>query len=197
MRPPLALRIGNQRLPEQQEPGAAPRGKLAEPSVVYFETLTDLVRRDTDLVRSMSPAPDPLSELRDAWTLALNPDALRLLRSAAETGALYRKASLEISQAEVTRTSAEDLTDRLENAGLLKRCSDRPVTLEPTDLGRAVLEFIDLHLGAPQVQQRPTVLVLTPDDREALKDAGFDLRDVLRRAAADIATLSKQQREQG
>ena len=145
----------------------------------------------------MTSDPDPLSALRDAWALALNPDALRLLRSAAETGALLRSHSLQISQANVSRQSAEDLADRLEEKGLLRRRSERPVALELTDLGLAVLEFIDLHLGSTQTRQSSTVLVLAPEDRQALENAGFALDDVLHRAAADIATLSHQSQDEG
>jgi hypothetical protein len=141
----------------------------------------------------MTGPPDPLSELRDALMLALNPDALRLLRSASEEGVLYRSHSLRISGADVTRTSAEDLTDRLERAGLLeRRPQKRPVVLGPTDFCRAVLDFIDLRLdvGAPRAATRPTVLVLAGADRSALEDAGFALDDVLRQSAADIAMLA-------
>lgn len=141
----------------------------------------------------MTGPPDPLAELREALLLALNPNALRLLRSAAEEGVLYRSHSLRISGADVTRTSAEDITDRLERTGLLeRRPQKRPVVLEPTDFCHAVLDFIDRRLDAGEstAATRPTVLILAGADRSALEKAGFALDDVLRQSAADIATLS-------
>lgn len=154
--------------------------------------LTDLVRAVTDQVRIMSSSPERIARLSDAWTVALNVDALRLLRHATTTGALARRDALEIiGRTDLTRSAAEDLADRLERTGLVQRRAGRPVTFEPTALGEATVSFIDAHLGETRPAPRPTVLVLDEQGRAELEKRGVTLEDALRVAAVEVATLQQ------
>jgi hypothetical protein len=144
----------------------------------------------------MSSPSDPLELLRSAWTLALNEGALRLLREAVRTGGLERKRALQVSgRTDVTRTAAEDLADRLAIVGLLERRPGKPVSFTPTGLGEAVVSFIDQHAGvSPRSVQRPGVVLLDEDNRRLLEESGFELYDVLTRAAIDVASIRRRKR---
>jgi hypothetical protein len=138
----------------------------------------------------MAAPPDPLQPLRDAWTIALNPNAHRLLRHAIDRGRLELADALEVSQATTRRSSAEDLAKRLEDADLLTRTADKRVTFVATPLGEAIGEFIANHAGVlPVAGSRPTVLILDDSERASLQEAGFELATALGRAAVEVAAL--------
>jgi hypothetical protein len=141
----------------------------------------------------MKRSSDSLVRLRKACNLALNEDALRLLRHAITHGALERRNALAlIGRSDLTRSSAENLADRLEKVDLLQRQPGRLASFEATDLAAAVVGFVDKHLDeAPAPVARPTTLFLEDDDRRLLEQHGFELYDVLTRAAIDIASLRR------
>lgn len=152
--------------------------------------MTDLVRCVTDLVRIMSDPSDPLRALKDAWTIALNPNAYRLLRHAIDAGKLLLTDALEVSQAQTSRSSAENLATRLEDANLLERTAEKRVTFAATALGEAVAGFIARHAGVPEhAAARSTLLLLDEHERAELERAGFELATDLRRAAIEIGSL--------
>jgi hypothetical protein len=141
----------------------------------------------------MSAPPDPLASLRDAWTIALNPNAHRLLRHAIDRGKLALADALEVSQATTSRSAAENLATRLEDADLLMRTDEKRVTFIATPLGEAVGEFIAAQASAPPpALARPTILLIDQSDRERLEEAGFELATALRRAAVEVAALRHQ-----
>jgi hypothetical protein len=128
--------------------------------------------------------------------VALNEDALRLLRRAVTSGALERTRALEFTgRIDLTRTAAEDLADRLATHGLLERRElerrrGKPVVFIPTQLGQAIARFIDEHLVAgDSAVSRPTIVLLDEDDRTLLETHDLELFDVLTRAAVDIACV--------
>jgi hypothetical protein len=144
----------------------------------------------------MKMQPDPLERLRLVWTIALNRDALRLLREAVTAGGFERKRTAQITgRTDLTRTSPGDLADRLADLGLLtrkesERRQGRPVFFLPTDLAEAVVGFIDEHLGVSfQQLVRPSLVLLDEHDRALLEKRDLELYDVLTRSAVDIASL--------
>jgi hypothetical protein len=138
----------------------------------------------------MASGPDRLARLSEAWKVALNIDALRLLRQATTTGLLARKDALKLTgRSDLTRSAAEDLADRLQHADLVRRRPGLPVTFEPTALGEAIVAFIDDHLGEIPAASRPTVLLLDEGGRAQLEAQGMALDEALRVAAVQVATL--------
>src|SRR4051794_20914130 len=110
----------------------------------------------------MAGPSDPFDRLRVAWNVALNEDALRLLRAARTDGAFERRRSHAIvGRPNLTRSAAEDLADRLQAATLIERTEGTPVAFVLTPLGEAVAAFIEQQTGARRQSLRPaTVLVL-------------------------------------
>ena len=168
---------------------ACARSRVGCVNSIAWANTADLQAEPT--LRTPHP-PDPLQHLRAAWTVALNDAALRLLRYANDYGSLARADALGISETDITRSSAEDLADRLDRAGLLDRVQDRPVKYVPSPLGQAVLRFIDDNLDARLPSTRSTILILDDTERAELEDAGFELFSDLRRTAIDVASLRPQ-----
>lgn len=138
----------------------------------------------------MSTPPDPLRALREAWTIALNPNAHRLLRHAIDAGRLPLSEALEVSQANTSRSSAENLARRLEAANLLKRTTAKRVTFVATALGEAVAEFVVSHAKVPEhAAARSTLLLLDEQERAEMEEAGFELATDLRLTAVEIGSL--------
>jgi len=139
----------------------------------------------------MTEPPDHLEPLRDAWTIGLNSGGNRLLRYAIDNGSLPLADALRISEAETTRSSAENLARRLEKADLLERIKKRPATYKSTALGEAVIAFIDEYGAHAPAPAHPTVVILDDEERTALQLAGFELSVDLRHAAVEIASLRR------
>lgn len=137
------------------------------------------------------PGPsDPLKRLRNAWNLALNQDALVLLRYAVTAGSLERKQARGlVDRSDLSRASAEDLADRLGEHGLLRRRQGRPVTFRPTTLGEEIVQFIDENVGKPELADHFTLLLLDVEARKRVEESGLTLDEALRYAAIDVATL--------
>jgi hypothetical protein len=131
-----------------------------------------------------------LEALREARTISLNANAHRRLRHAIDAGRLPLSDALKVSQANTSRSSAEDLATRLEDANLLERTTDKRVTFVATALGEAVAGFVASHADVPKhATARSTLLLLDEGERARLEEAGFELATDLRRAVIEVASF--------